>query len=611
MKPTIENLRDTFKIGYEAFEASRLEADEVWNMYHNRQWTEDQLNVLATRGQPAETFNIIKLFARMLLGYYSTVINEAKALPVQEKDIYPALLINDIIKYTFRHNDFTAEGEKVKLSGIISGLFCSYTDVFATGERDQFGRPINNITLEHVPDFELVLDPMSKKDDYSDARFIHRFKWLSEDHIIELLGAGALAKLEEYYNFLDIPEAEFEYSYNGQFAGYYRLHNNYLIVHSIIHDGDKSWSVFWTDKYILRKKETTFKEVKSNYRVQKLHTSDIPEYYGIFREVKESQKAINQALIKLQLLVNTQRAFVETSAVENLHAFTDAFNRVTAVVPVEDLKGIKIEDQSKEVLDQYVIIDKAFDRIQRILSINDSFLGMAFASDSGRKVKLQQNATVIGLRYFTGRLESYYKHLSWDIANLAKQYYTASQALLIVDETVGNRWIQLNQPMQSWTGEFDQTGQPIMEYMYEEVLDPATNEPLEDDDGNIIIAPIPQEETEIAFTDFDIEMQTVAYNDEDEKNQLLLETILSGNVGQMLAQVNPAGFFKAASLSLKSYKTKYSPDIAMILEQTAMGLSGNPQAAQEASLMAQGNGGQGTPGSAQLKLPQNTNEGVG
>ena len=49
------------------------------------------------------------------------------------------------------------------------------------------------------------------------------------------------------------------------------------------------------------------------YRVVKTHTSDKPEYYGIFREVAETPKA----LIKLQLMVNTRKHSFD-GAVANL-----------------------------------------------------------------------------------------------------------------------------------------------------------------------------------------------------------------------------------------------------------------------------------------------------
>jgi len=610
MKTDITTLQDTFKIGYESYEESRKEAQEVWDMYHNRQYTDNQQATLAARGQPAETFNIIKLFARMLLGYYSTVLNTIKVSPVQMQDIPTSAILNDLVKYTMRKNNFATEGDKLKLSGIISGVMCSYIDVEDTGDRDPFGRMIRDINISHVPDSEIVLDPLSRLEDYSDARFIHRFKWVSEDQLIALFGKDAAEKLNSYDNHLAIDEAEFDFTYNQEFTGRYKIFDNYLLVHSIITDDDgKTWSIYWSADEELERKEITYKDVRFPYRVQKLHTSDKTEHYGIFREVVETQKAINQALIKIQLMVNTQKAYVEDGAVEDLDEFTHAFNRVNAVIPVKDLQGIKIENLNSEIMSQYVVIDKALDRIQRVLSINDSFLGMAYASDSGRKVKLQQNATVVALRYLTNRIDQFYRLLGWDIVNLMKQYFTAFQVVRIADEISGDRWIALNQPMQIPTGEIDpQTNQPIVELAYEHVIDPATGEKEVDEEGNLIVAPIPEAETEIAFSKVDIAVESVSYNDEDEKTQLMLETIMAGPVGQMLAQTNPAGYLKAAALSLRTMKTKYSPEISGIFEQTAMGLAQNQQAQAQAAEGAQSLGGGNM--SQELKLPQNTNEGV-
>jgi hypothetical protein len=613
VKANVETLQDMFRIGYNAYADSRAEASHIWDLYHNRQFTPDQIAVLQKRGQPVETFNVIKLFARMLLGYYSSVVNTVRVLPTHERDIATASLVNDIVNYTLRHNNFDSEGDKLKLSGLISGLMVSYIDPVDMPQKDEYGRPYRDIKVSHVPDSEVVLDPLSRLEDYSDARFIHRFSWISEDMVVKTFGKEFVEQLEAYHNHLEIEEAEFEYSYNGEFVGKYKLHNNYLIVHSnIVDEDDKTWSIFWSGDIELSRKEITYKEVKFSYRVQKVHTSNRTEFYGIFREVAETQKAINQALIKIQLMVNTQKIFVEEGAVENIAEFESAVNRVSGIIPVRDLAGVKVENLSREVLDQYTIIDKAFDRIQRVLSINDSFLGMAFASDSGRKVKLQQNATVTALRYLTARIEQFYKLIGWDIANLAKQYYTAHQFLRIADESQAQRWVEINKPLELQGNQIDPTtGQPKVEAVFEEVLDPASGEPEVDEEGNIVVAPIPEADSEIAFTDIDIEIQSVAYNDEDEKNQLMMETMLSGAVGNMLAQVNPAGYFKASALAVKTMKTKHSPDISNILDQTAMMLSGNPQAEQEASAMAQGGGGQtSSPLSASQKLPQNTNEPV-
>ena len=610
MKGTIEDLQDTFQIGYEQYEDSREESNTVWNMYHNRQYTAAQLQLLKDRGQPAETFNVIKLFARMLLGYYSTVVNTVVATPKDFNSISTSNVLNDAISHVFRDNNFNSESDKIKLSGLISGLLISYVEVMATGETDEFGRSINKVKISYIPDKQCVLDPTSQLDDYSDANWIHRFKWITEESVVELFGEEALKRLNEYENTADVNDTEFTASYNGEFVGKYKIHNMYLVIHTVMKTDDgKVWSKFWSGEELLLEKEISTKEVKFPYRVQKIHTSDIPEYYGIFREVVESQKAINQALIKLQLMANSEKVLVEKGSVEDIDTFADAYNRVNGVIPILNLKGIRVENLTREVLDQYTIIDKAFDRIQKILSINDSFLGMAFASDSGRKVKLQQSATIIALRYLTNRVEQFYRLLGWDIANLIKQYYTAHQLLRMTDNTSGERWAELNKPAEVPTGAVNSTGQQETEFVFEEVLNPDNGEPMRDTSGNFIIAPIPSKESEIKFTNFDIEINSVAYNDEDEKNQLLLETTLSGSIGNMLAQVNPAGYFKAAALSMKTMKTKHSPDIAVILEETAAMLGGNQEAAGQASEAAAGQSKSSRqPLSQSQKLPQNTNE---
>lgn len=582
MTNRLKYLQDTFKIGYEAFEDSRNEALTVMDLYHNRHYTRDQLNVLETRGQPKETFNIVKLFTRMLIGYYSTVVNTVKVAPKHTEDVVTAAILDDLTTYVFDSNNFNGEGDKLKQDLLLTGLLAAYVDVEELEERDQFGRPKYKINISHVPAMEVVLDPMSMLDDYSDARFIHRFKWLSEEVFIEKFGRDKLEKVNAYENSLNIKEAEYEHRHNTRAIGKFKIHNNYLVVHSVSKDeAGKSYSTFWCGDEELDDKEITYKEVKNPYRIQKLHTSNRVEHYGIFREVIQTQYAINQALLKIQLMVNTQKAFIENGAVDNLDEFTNQFNRVNAIIPVKKLAGIRIDSLSREVLDQYTIIDKSLDRIQRILSINDSFLGMAYASDSGAKVKLQQNASMVALRYATAKVEQFYRLLGIDVVSLIKQYFTYYDVLRIADVNNSQKWIEINKPLQVATGRILPNGQPEMRMVFEEVKDPASGKAVKRDDGTIVVAPIPTRDTEIAFTDADISVESVSYNDEEEKNQTILDSFLNGPAGNMLSQINPVGYFRISALAVKNLKSKYSPDIAAILEETAAMVQGS-QGAQQA-----------------------------
>lgn len=607
MKLTIENLKDSFKVGYEAFEASRNESNTVWDLYHNRHYTPDQIAVLLNRKQPAETFNIVKMFARMLVGYYSTVVNEVQVMPAHPRDQITASALNDVVRYVFKDNRFDIEGDQIKLGGLLSGLMCAYVNVEDSGEKDEFNRPIYRTVINHVPDSEIILDPSSSLDDYSDAQWLHRFKWMTRERVTQLFGKDAVKEMASYDNYLSIPEADFEFNYGTSFTGYYRVFDNFLVVHTVMTDDEgKRWSVFWSGDKILLKEEITYKDARWPYRVQKLHSSNKAEYYGIFREVIESQHAINQAVLTVQLMINSEKVLVQDGAVANIEDFTRRYNRVNAIVPVLNINGIKIEQMAREVQEQYIIIDNALNRIQKVLGINDSFLGMAYAADSGRKVKLQQNQTVMSLRYVTTRIESFYRSLGEDVAHLVRQFYRAHQVLALTDDVVGQRWIEINKPMEQWSGEIDpMTGEPIMEPIVLPETDPATGKLIQDEDGRIIMTPITEEETDIAFTKFQVNIESTAYNDEDEKGQLFLESVMSGQIGQMMAQTNPQGFFQIAALAMRSMKTKYSPSIVDILEQTAQMMTQGQN--QQQGQMAAQNLSQG-PMSSQLKLPQNTNE---
>jgi len=579
-----EWLKESFKYGYEEFEASRIEAEEVENLYHNRQWTVDQINILETRGQPKETFNVIKLFTRMLIGYYSTVVNAVMARPMQMNDIDMANMATDFVKAVFERNHMNTVGNKIKMSAILPGLMVAYTYPEFTGNRDRFGRPEYRIVVEHVPSDEVVIDPMSTDDAYADGRWIHRFKWVPEGEIIKSFGREHLAKLEATYNYLEQNQTDFYYKHPSAMISRFRVFDNYLLTHTVVTDNNgRRWSIYWCGDHILRKKEITHKNVKWGYRVVRTHTSNIPEYYGLFREVVETQKAINQAIVKLQLMANSQKVFVQKGAVEDIDRFTHAINRVSGVIPVLKLTGIKVENMAREAMEQYEIIDKAFDRIQRVLSVNDSFLGMAFASDSGRKVKLQQNATIMALQYLTERIQLMYRLIGEDILGLANQYITAEQVFRVTDEITGQRFIELNKPMEVWTGEFDPEGAPIMSPIFEQVYDPEDGKPMVDEQGDLVFAPVPEQGTELNFNNLDLTVESVAYNDEDEKTQLLIESVLSGNAGQMMAQINPQEFFRISALITRIVKTRYSAEIAAAFDRTAQLLAGNAQKENQAA----------------------------
>ncbi len=613
MKPTIINMQDAFAISRDVYEPSDIEAQECIDMYHNRQYTQAELDVLTSRDQPVETFNIIKMFSNAVEGYMESTVHDVQIAPRYMSNPASALLLNDTVGYVLDTNEFEMEGAKCVLDGILTGKLCVDYDIVDTEEVDTFGRKVKELRINHLPAMRTRIDPMSEKDDMSDAVHWHSWKWVSAEEFKNTWGSRKEARATSYSTYgVDDKMTEFENKYNIRFHGKFNEWDNYLVIRTVMRDGDKTYSVIWHEDMILEKKLIPYKKVQSPIRVVKLSRSDKAEHYGLFREIIESQKAINQALIQIQLLINTKKAFVEKDAVEDVDVFRDEFNRVNEVVQVKDLEGFKIEDLSKDVLQQYTIIDKGLERCKTVLGINDSFLGQAFAADSGRKVNLQANSSKSQMTPIVKRIKFFYKMVGTDTVNFIQQYYTSSQILRVSDKVNGDRFLALNQPIQMPTGNVDAQGQMETNPVFDEEIDPDTGEAMEDGDGNILMTPVADPDTDIRFQTVDVKVEAVPYNNAAEQNQLLFETFLNGPTGQSVLQTNPAGYFKIAGMNVAEFGTKSAPAIAEVLYQTGQMVGGgqmDPSLAQAGGDVqaiqggALGGSNGGGPKSQQLQIP--------
>ena len=555
---------------------------------------------------------------------------------MQDNDV--AFALNDYVQYVLEDNDWDVVKKKLQIDGMTSGLMVMYTDIIKTGMTDPYGRDIHDIKITHVPSWQCAIDPMAKLEDHSDFRFFHRFKWISEDNFVALYGRKKLTKLQEGNDFLDRTVTQQDKKEGLGYSGVYRAHEKYLVVHSIVRENNGDiYQTQWSDGVVMEHKKVTYKEMPNPYTVIKMNENmDIDEFYGPFREVIESQRAINQSLLQIQLLINTSKAFVEEGAVEDLDKFKAAFNRVNAVVEVNELAGIQIEDMSRDISTQYIAIDKALERIKMVLGVNDSFLGNAYASDSGRKVQIQAQHSAGMLSYMTSKIETLMKRTGLNIVALSKQYISAEQVIRTSDHMVGDRYFKINEPvlrpiMDPQTGmpmTDPQTGQPAMEPVMEPVIDPASGDYVIDKaSGAIAIAPLGDPTSTLSYAMVDVKIESVPMDQTQEKDQLLLETVINGPMGQALLQSNPAGYMMASSLSLRSYGAKFSNVMADIYQQTAVQIGqgqidptlamagGNMQAIMGGAMGgATGNpkngpSSQGGPQSQQLQIPTGVNQG--
>ena len=594
----ISSLIDTFKISYENFEKSRVANENILEYYHNRHYTQDQLNKLRERGQPAEITNLVATYANLLLGYYSSIINAVKVNPRQKGDKVIAELLHDVIDYTLYDNEFTSQAEEMKLEGLLTGLMCVYYDIVETGQYDEFKRPIRRIKIKPIQTRNIAIDPLSNEYDYSDSRFIHHFEWVSEEKIREVLVKSGKSKkdidfiissLPVDYNHLREEDSEFYREFHDQFfTGYNERYKLFLLVHSCVETSElneegekKKYSIYWCYDWILDKKEFNYKGMKFPYRVQRIQKTHRKEYYGIFEGVIEKQSSINQAIIRAQLMINSNRAIIEESADIDIGLLEKSFDHMNSIMRVKRIDGLKILDPHRDIAGLYNNINMKTEEFKSTLGITDAFLGIANAGDSGRKVSLLQRSAISSLRYITTKIENIYRNIGRDIAVMIREFYTATEVLGIVDKKLGQRWVDLNKPLMITDGELDENNRPIVKPLMVEKLDPKTEEPMTDGDGNILQEPVINPDTEINFSDIDIQIDSVAYNDSEEERHEAFTEALNGTAGQFLLQTDPINYLKMVQKTYEARNVKGSSDIAEIFGETIKKMESQQQAQQQ------------------------------
>jgi len=578
----IETLQDYFSISMEAYQPSRNEALEIMEFYHNRHYTNTQLATLRLRQQPAETFNIIKMYKRMMTGYLSTVINNIVVRATDIDGILLASIGQDTIDHTLKVNNFKRLKTKLESDIILTGMCCRRIGIKDTGKLDDLGMPIKQITLDHVPWEEISLDPMHRKDDYSDGKYIHRWKWVGEQDLVDLYGKEKVSQLADNQNTENIAGYSLTDKFKGNFTGRYKVYNNYLVIETQVKDKEgKITSYIWSNNTILETIDLSHLD-RFEYQPTLLEYHTNSEYSGVMRELIETQKSINQALIQIQLLVNTNKVFVQDGAVEDFEEFKVSFAKVNAILEVNYLDGIKIENMSSEIVEQYRLIDAALERGQKLTGMNDSFLGSAGSSASGRQVKLQQNSAVVALRYLTETIEFLFEQTGEQILEAAKVYYYAHQFLLLTDDKTGEKWTELNKPITMPNA----MGQEEIVYYDDYEYD--------DNTGKVYMKPVIDPDTALSKLEYELSITTAVYNDTDDIERLTLEAILAGPAGQSLLNANPGDYFQIAGMHIQSLKGRNSDDIAKLFYKNAKALNTVPTT--DPRLMNQQSGLNGTNG---------------
>lgn len=604
---SIDNLRNLAQWSHRIYQKSYVEAVKAHNYYHGDQLSQFRMDTLDEAGIPYQKKNLVKKFTNLITGRATTIVNTTVVKAQREQDVELATILNNIVNFDYRRNAFdTDQGREVYKQGILTGLFSVLRHPVDTGERDEFRRPVWGNLIEYVPAYQLILDPNSDRFDYSDAEWVMRVQWLSENQMKKSFPDINLDDYDRGTNTIQGDVANYLDASDGTISDEYCSRADmFNVVHTVIVDGettnnneekiDKVWSIYWCGDKEIKREEISYRDVKFPYLIFKLHSEDRRnDFYGLYRDCFPHQDSVNDGMLSLHHLLNTGKWFVGPGAFEDIQqAGIEATSPNVRFIQVKDMSQIKDAVTQQDVNNQLAIIQFHEEAFESQLGVNQAFLGAASPGDSGRKLQIQKEATITALNPTEGRLQQFYRQLTRDLCAFISQYYTFHQVYNVSDKELVDRFIEINKPVeilvdsrnnepidiQETPQGFFINGQPAteqllneiqqfgeMQVQFERVKDPASGKEITDDKGNPIFAPIPTRGTEIRYFRHNIIVDTAVYDNEREVANSFAMNFYNGAGGQLVAQMNPKAYLLGLAKLARGLKTHATNEVAEVFE---------------------------------------------
>lgn len=149
----------------------RKDQEEADKFYDGEQWTEEEKNVLESRNQPVVVVNRIKPKVDSIVGMELKLPVDTKAFPRGILDQGGAEHISEGFRYIEHRTKFDSEESRAFKDILVGGRGWYKVGIEWDGVEPE-------IFTRRVEDKSIYLDPYSKEDDLSDAKYLHEAVWM-------------------------------------------------------------------------------------------------------------------------------------------------------------------------------------------------------------------------------------------------------------------------------------------------------------------------------------------------------------------------------------------------------------------------------------------------
>lgn len=482
---------------------NRLEMALDHDFYDSLQWSEEDKDELASRGQMPLVYNEVAPMVDWLIGTERRTRVDWKVLPRSEDDVQDADIKTKVLKYVSDINRVPFARSRAFTDAVKGGV--GWLD---DGARDD---PTQDVLYSKYEDWRNVLwDSMSYELDLSDARYVFRWRWVDLD-IAEAMFPDRADEIRrassDIYSsaFVDddtltsggLPDTQsrsgtvttagsvigqsverlrvklIECQYrkpspvkiiaDGPLKGQFVHEHDQVMQAAIANNG---YGVI--DRVMLRVHIAVFTETSmiswapSVFRHNRFSLTPIWCYrrnrdrlpYGAVRRVRDIQQDLNKRASKALFLLNTNQIIADDGAVEDWEDLRNEVDRPDGVIIKKAGKQLEIRRDTDAATGQIQMMTLAAQSIQRGTGISNENLGRQTNAASGEAiVARQQQGSVVTTEPFDN-LRFAVQVQGEKQLSLTEQFYTEEKVIRLTGTKGRIEWLRVNQPEQQPDGSY-------------------------------------------------------------------------------------------------------------------------------------------------------------
>lgn len=462
--------------------------DRDWHdNFNDSQWTAQERDILTKRGQPIVTSNRIKRKVGFLCGLEQRQRTDPKAFPRTKKNEQGAKLATQVLDFVEQQTRFDRTASASFKDLAVSGIEAA--EVIVDAER--------NVEVNLIQYDSFFRDPRSKKNDFSDARYLGYQDWFDEDDALEMFSG------EEQKGFitgaLDTCDSYDEGYHDKPYGQWLDKETRRVRICCMYWRGNGTWNyTYFTTAGVLEEGVSKYLDDKGKpacaIEAARVYVTRNNESYGVVRDMISPQSEMNYRRSMMLALLKNRRTWERAKGI--LPANTgEILARPDAQLTANGKYGEDwgfVESQS-EIAGQFELLQESKAEID-VQGPNAGLQGRGVEKQSGIAIERQQIAGA------TEENDIFDAHNDWKLRVYlamwarAKQFWTDERYIRITDEDEQPGFVAINKPQMAMD---PMTGQPMM--------DPATQQPMVQagPDGK------PMMENALAEVDVDIILEAV------------------------------------------------------------------------------------------------------